>query len=143
MASAMSWTSAIFMQWTLSMGPLLLLVLVPLLLPLLLLLLHSMAIMAMRYMWSAMLSGPATLQRTQPVRFVSCMCMCQQSMCQFGQGTSGGRQAGTPLGQAIASLLIAQSFTLRFCSRVKKSMADLASGTEDMAAADGDCCCCC
>jgi hypothetical protein len=50
----MSCTSAIFMQWTLSMGALLLLLLlvVPplLLLPLPLLLLHSMAIMAMRYM---------------------------------------------------------------------------------------------
>jgi hypothetical protein len=30
--------------------------------------------------------------------------------------------------------------TLRFCSSVKKFMADLASGTEDMAAAGGDCC---
>lgn len=28
--------------------------------------------MAMRYMWSAMLSGPDTSRRTQPVRFVSC-----------------------------------------------------------------------
>ena len=29
-------------------------------------------IMAIRYMWSAMLSGPATLHLTQPVRLVSC-----------------------------------------------------------------------
>lgn len=86
-------------------------------------------IMLMRYMWSAMLSGPGTPRLTQPVRLVVWRSKLSNRVSRGREGdNTGGASGALRVNQRQQRKAHQTLRTLRFCSSIRKSMAAFGEG---------------